>query len=100
MLYLLDCILECLNGGVLNNETCTCDCALTDYTGDKCQSMCVGDVCVCVFKSVYMCLKIWALMEPHVQWNLLMWSFMVPCVQWNLYNVVTIGTSCTVEPSI
>ena len=43
-----DCSLECLNGGVLNNETCTCDCALTDYTGDRCESMCGGDVCVCV----------------------------------------------------
>ena len=47
MLYLLDCILECLNGGVLNNETCTCDCALTDYTGDRCEGMCVRDMCVC-----------------------------------------------------
>ena len=43
-----ECILECLNGGVLNNETCTCDCALTDYTGDRCESMCGGHVCVCV----------------------------------------------------
>ena len=38
------CSLECLNGGVLNNETCTCDCALTDYSGRACD----GNVCVCV----------------------------------------------------
>ena len=46
ILYLLDCILECLNGGVLNNETCTCDCALTDYTEDRCESMCVRGTCM------------------------------------------------------
>ena len=28
----------------------------------------------------------------------LMWSPMGPRVQWNLSNVVTCGTSCTVEP--
>ena len=51
-----DCSLECLNGGVLNNETCTCDCDLTDYTGDRCESMCVGGhVCVCVRACVRAC---------------------------------------------
>ena len=67
MIYILccscsfsDCILECLNGGVLNNETCTCDCALTDYTGDRCESMCVGDmwVWVCAFEYVCGCVGV------------------------------------------
>ena len=40
----------------------------------------------------------WSLMGPRVQWNLSEWSLMGPHVQWNLSNVVTCGTSCTVEP--
>ena len=32
-----DCILECMNGGTLNNESCTCDCP-SIYSGDMCES--------------------------------------------------------------
>ena len=40
----------------------------------------------------------WSPMGPHVQWACLMWPPMGPHVQWDLFNVVTYGTSCTVEP--
>ena len=40
----LECTLECLNAGIFDTETCTCDCTLTDYTGKACN----GNVCVCV----------------------------------------------------
>ena len=48
--------------------------------------------------------KIMHLIVAGYLWDLmysgtcLMWSPMGPHVQWNLSNVVTHGTSCTVEP--
>ena len=96
--------MECLNGGVLNNETCTCDCALTDYTGDSCESMCVGDVCVCVCVCVCvyvcvgdvcvcvcvcMCVGVWVGVSMCMGvYNCVHMSSMVPGVQYELVVMV------------
>ena len=41
LLTVAACALTCMNGGTLNETTCTCDCA-DGYSGDNCESECIS----------------------------------------------------------